>query len=86
MLLVAERLLSRGTRLLNTAFNRRELIVIALSLIVLPLHAQVTPSSKSLFDGKTLTNWKSTPFGDEGSVTVKDGMIVLAKGAPQAQL
>ena len=80
MALVAERLLSRGTRLLNAAFNRRELIVIALSLIVLPLYAQVAPPTRSLFDGKTLTNWKSTPFGDEGTVTVKDGMIVLAKG------
>ena len=69
-----------GTRLLNAAFNRRELIVIALSLMITPLYAQVIPPSKSLFDGKTLTNWKSTPFGDEGPVAVKDGMIVLAKG------
>ncbi|MBB6049453.1 3-keto-disaccharide hydrolase [Armatimonas rosea] len=50
------------------------------ALTVVPLYAQVAPPTKSLFDGKTLTNWKSTPFGDEGSVTVKDGMIVLAKG------
>lgn len=50
------------------------------ALAVVPLYAQVPSSTKSLFDGKTLTNWKSTPFGDEGSVTVKDGMIVLAKG------
>ena len=50
------------------------------ALAMVPLYAQVTPPSKPLFDGKTLTNWKSTPFGDEGSVTVKDGMIVLAKG------
>lgn len=36
---------------------------------------------RSLFDGKTLTNWKSSAFGDEGQVLVKDGMIVLEKGS-----
>lgn len=51
-----------------------------LALATLPLRAQVTPPWRSFFDGKTLTNWKSTPFGDEGTITVKDGMIVLAKG------
>ena len=51
-----------------------------IALAALPLSAQVTPPWKPLFDGKTLTNWKSTPFGDEGKVEVKDGRIVLAKG------
>lgn len=36
---------------------------------------------RSLFDGKTLNNWKSTRFGGEGDVTVKDGTIVLDMGA-----
>ena len=83
-LAVAERLCGRGTRLLNAAFNRRELASLTLlslvALVALPLSAQVTPPAKSLFDGKTLTNWKSTPFGDEGKVRVTDGMIVLEKG------
>ncbi len=35
---------------------------------------------KPLFDGKTLTNWKSSDFGKEGKVEVKDGAIVLQKG------
>ena len=51
-----------------------------LALATLPLQAQVTPPWRSLFDGKTLTNWKSTPFGDEGKVEVKERIIVLAKG------
>ena len=34
----------------------------------------------SLFDGKTLGNWKSTAFGGEGEVKVQDGAIVLAMG------
>lgn len=33
-----------------------------------------------LFDGTSLTNWKSTEFGGEGAVTVADGRIVLEAG------
>ena len=36
---------------------------------------------KSLFDGKTLTNWKSPNFGGEGKVYVKDGCIVMEMGS-----
>jgi len=35
-----------------------------------------------LFDGKSLAGWKSTEFGGEGEVTVKDGQIVLEMGQP----
>jgi hypothetical protein len=35
---------------------------------------------KKLFDGKSLTNWKSSDFFGTGKVSVKDGAIVLAKG------
>jgi hypothetical protein len=35
---------------------------------------------KDLFDGKTLANWKSTSFGGEGEVKVKDGQIVVEAG------
>jgi len=38
------------------------------------------PEWKKLFDGKTLANWKSSDFGDEGKVHVKAGAIVLEKG------
>jgi Domain of Unknown Function (DUF1080) len=35
---------------------------------------------KPLFDGKTLTNWKSSNFGGEGEVSVKNGAILLERG------
>jgi hypothetical protein len=35
---------------------------------------------QSLFDGRTLKDWKSTEFGGEGTVEVKDGAIVLGVG------
>ncbi len=38
--------------------------------------------SISLFDGKTLGKWKSTSFGGEGEVTVKDGQLIIAAGSP----
>jgi len=34
-----------------------------------------------LFDGKTLTNWKSSAFGGEGEVGVENGQIVVHAGA-----
>jgi hypothetical protein len=36
----------------------------------------------SLFDGKTLEGWKSTDFGGQGEVEVKDGQIILNQGQP----
>ena len=35
---------------------------------------------RSLFDGKTLFNWKSANFGGEGKVRVEDGKIMLETG------
>ena len=40
-----------------------------------------TPEWRSLFDGKTLKNWKSAEFGGEGEVAIKDGMIVMQQGS-----
>lgn len=37
---------------------------------------------ESLFDGKTLEGWKSTDFGGQGEVEVKDGLIILNSGQP----
>lgn len=37
---------------------------------------------QSLFDGKTLGDWKKTEFGGEGDVGVSDGRIVLEFGYP----
>jgi hypothetical protein len=63
---------------------------VALGLCVLLLAACVTwaqgadphAPAKSLFDGKTLQGWKTTAFGGEGEVEVKDGKIILAAGNP----
>ena len=61
--------------------KRRPLVLGLFGLLSLAsVAAQEPHAPRSLFDGKTLTNWKSTPFGDEGTVKVKEGMIVLAKG------
>jgi len=38
------------------------------------------PKWTPLFDGKTLTNWKSANFGGEGEVKVADGAIQMAPG------
>lgn len=38
------------------------------------------PTDTSLFDGKTLGNWKITDFGGQGDVYVKDGSIYLEMG------
>jgi hypothetical protein len=39
------------------------------------------PVWKTLFDGKSLKNWKSSQFGGEGKVSVEDGVIVLNQGS-----
>lgn len=36
---------------------------------------------RPLFDGAALGDWRSTPFGGEGSVTVVDGALRIAAGA-----
>ena len=41
-----------------------------------------TPTAwKKLFDGKTLKGWKSSQFGGEGNVQVRDGVIVMEMGS-----
>ena len=36
----------------------------------------------ALFDGRTLAGWKSTEFGGQGEVVVKDGLLILNMGQP----
>lgn len=43
--------------------------------------AAAQPPWKSMFDGNTLTGWKSIEFGGEGDVTVEDGKIVMQRGS-----
>lgn len=40
------------------------------------------PQWTSLFDGKTLGQWKETDYPGRGAVRVEDGAIVMAAGAP----
>lgn len=37
---------------------------------------------KPLFDGKTLAGWKSTNFGGEGEIEIKEGQLILHQGGP----
>ena len=43
---------------------------------------RTTRAGGPLFDGKTLTNWKSTEFGGEGEVYVQDGVLGYDMGNP----
>ncbi len=43
--------------------------------------AEPAATESSLFDGKTLGNWKITDFGGQGDVHVKDGAIHLDVGS-----
>lgn len=68
--------------------KRRAIGIICTTLIVVALIGPAllaqTDSDKAkgklLFDGKTLKGWKSTDFGGEGNVVVKDGAVVMERG------
>src|SRR5436190_16886297 len=47
-----------------------------------PTPAKPAEVWKPLFDGKTLTGWKSTKFGGQGEITVENGSILLDMGSP----
>lgn len=52
-------------------------------LSITTLLAQPKPGEwQPLFDGKSLQNWKVTPFTGAGPVRVENGTLVLAAGAP----
>ena len=53
--------------------------MLLLFAVVVPEGCQ-GPRKGSLFDGKTLGQWKVTEFGGQGNVDVKDGAIVLEMG------
>ena len=59
-------------------------LVTALSLLCLAtVCAQPQPGEwQPLFDGKSLQNWKETPFTGAGPVRVENGTIVLGAGGP----
>jgi hypothetical protein len=45
-----------------------------------PALAEEKPKARTLFDGKTLKNWKVTDFAGHGRVEVKDGKLILPYG------
>lgn len=53
----------------------------AAALLTASAQTRAEPKWRSLFDGKSLANWKSTAFGDEGAVAINDGMIELSPGS-----
>jgi hypothetical protein len=56
----------------------RGFLVLAALAAFAPAHGERgwTP----LFDGKSLAQWKETPFPGRGTVSVRDGVILLGKG------
>jgi len=64
--------------------SRLALAAFAIAWVVSPAAAQqpsdTGPAWQPLFDGKTLTNWRSTNFGGEGDLKVEDGQIILSTG------
>jgi hypothetical protein len=60
--------------------TRRDCLI-GLPAVLLSRRAQGPADSwRSLFDGKSLGQWKPTQFGGEGEVRVEDGAIVLERG------
>ena len=77
--------ISPGFRPNASAVSRRRLLQAAAAFLLaaLPLAAGAADPSDwlPLFDGKTLGDWKSTPFGGEGEVRVEAGAIRLGMGS-----
>ena len=44
--------------------------------------AKAEPKWRALFDGKTLSGWKTTQFGAHAEPEVKDGQLILPAGDP----
>src|SRR5688500_5733504 len=44
------------------------------------LQSPTPAAGETLFDGKTLTNWRPSKFYGQGTVTIEDGAIILGTG------
>jgi len=73
--------------LLRRDFRLPRLLAVGLTLLLPAALAPATGGAeppvdwRPLFDGKELGQWKPTPFGGEGDVTVADGVLRIAMGA-----
>jgi len=76
------------TGLIRTAFIVAAALIAAKATLSLgqgakqdqPKAGAKNTAAKSLFDGKSLAGWKSTNFGGEGEVHVKDGAVIMEQG------
>lgn len=53
---------------------------------VKPSSGEPEPGWKNLWDGKTLTGWKSADYYKPGKLLVQDGSIIIEKGMPMTGL
>lgn len=58
------------------------LLCLSLAGLCLPAPAEESPAPLSLFDGKSLAQWKPLVFGGEGAVYVEEGELRLDQGSP----
>lgn len=52
------------------------------ALLLFVFLAANAAAQESLFNGKSLQNWKETPFAGHGAVTVENGQLILGAGKP----
>jgi hypothetical protein len=70
----------------KTSLSRMLQGSLRIACVIFLLFAAIIPSGCqsrrqiSLFDGKTLGDWKVTDFGGQGDVLIKDGSIILEVG------
>jgi len=64
-----------------TRITRRRLALAAAAAVALPRCVWSQPGWIPLFDGKSLQGWKEAAFYRRGTVSVKDGIIILGKGS-----
>jgi hypothetical protein len=63
-------------------FLNRGLARVFLALICLSASLAAAGEWQSLFDGKSLKNWRETPFTGRGEVRVESGTVALGGGSP----
>src|SRR5215467_9356202 len=71
---------TRGHRSLTVGAPGKLLLACIVLATCISAQAPQPPVWKSMFDGKSLAEWKETPFTAHGKVSVEDGAIVLGSG------
>lgn len=59
----------------------KQAVTLAVLLMPWASRAEAPAEWRSLFDGRALGQWKPTPFGGEGEVSVDRGLLRIAMGA-----